>query len=217
MRLKSARCHGLGCAGADAAAAAGLAAAPSGRGAEAAPWASEPPPTSDKDANGATVMFCEVAAYAKARGLTLDALLDEVYAEYGFYLEQNGNLVFEGAEGAAKIKRLAESYVTQPPQTLDGAAVTEVTNFATQEIRDVEGDLIPKEAMLILALADGRRVAVRPSGTEPKIKFYLFGRREPAPGQTFTREELGSIKGEVKASLERLWAELQADVDRRLA
>ena len=171
----------------------------------------------DKDANSATVMFCEVAAYAKARGLTLDVLLDEIYAEYGYYAEQSGNLTFEGAEGAAKIKRLADSYATQPPATLDGVTVTEAINFATQEIYDVEGDLIPKEAMLILALADGRRVAVRPSGTEPKIKFYLFGRREPAAGQPFTREELVGIKAEVKASLDRLWVELQADVARRLA
>ena len=171
----------------------------------------------DKDANSATVMFCEVAAYAKSRGITLDILLDEIYAEYGFYLEKNGNLVFEGAEGAAKIKRLAESYANQPPQTLDGVAVTGLINFGTQEIRDVEGDLIPKEAMLIMTLADGRRVAVRPSGTEPKIKFYLFGRQEPAAGTRFTREELLPIKAEVTASLERLWSELQADANRRLA
>lgn len=169
----------------------------------------------DKDANSSTVMFCEVAAYAKSRGITLDVLLDEIYAEYGYYQEKAGSLVFEGAEGAAKIKRLAGSYAANPPQTLDGSAVTGLTNFAAQEIRDVEGDLIPKEAMLILSLADGRRVAVRPSGTEPKIKFYLFGRKEPAPGARFTREELVPIKTEVSASLDRLWAELQADAHRR--
>jgi phosphoglucomutase len=171
----------------------------------------------DKDANSATVMFCELAAYAKSRGITLDVLLDEIYGEYGYYLEKNGNLVFEGAEGAAKIKRLADSYASQPPQTLDGTAVTGLTNFGTQEIRDVEGDLIPKEAMLILTLADGRRVAVRPSGTEPKIKFYLFGRKEPAEDTRFSREELVPIKAEVSASLDRLWTELQADAHRRLA
>ncbi|MDD5351231.1 MAG: phospho-sugar mutase [Chthoniobacteraceae bacterium] len=171
----------------------------------------------DKDANSATVMFCEVAAYAKSRGITLDVLLDEIYAEFGYYLEQNGNLVFEGAEGAAKIKRLAESYAANPPKTLDGSAVTALTNFGAEEIRDVEGDLIPKEAMLIFTLADGRRVAVRPSGTEPKIKFYLFGRRDPQPGQRFTAEELAAIKPEVKDALGRLWEELKADVDHRLA
>lgn len=171
----------------------------------------------DKDANSATVMFCEVAAYAKSRGITLDVLLDEIYAEFGYFLEKGTNLVFEGAEGAAKIQSLAASYAANPPKSLDGSAVTCVTNFGTQEIRDVEGDLIPKEAMLILSLADGRRVAIRPSGTEPKIKYYLFGRHEPQPGKAFTGEELAGIKTEVAASLERLWEELKADVDRRLA
>ena len=171
----------------------------------------------DKDANGAVVMFCEVAAYAKSRGLTLDALLDEVYAEFGFYLEKNGNSTFEGAEGAAKIKRLADSYAARPPQAIDGTAVVANRNFASEDIYDVEGDLIPKEAMLIMELADGRRVAVRPSGTEPKIKFYMFARREPAAGQRFSREELAAIKAEVRDSLDRLWTEMQADVERRLS
>ena len=66
----------------------------------------------DKDGNGAAIMFCEVAAYAKSRGLTIAELLDEVYATFGYFLEKNGSLTFEGAEGAAKIKRLVESYVS---------------------------------------------------------------------------------------------------------
>ena len=70
----------------------------------------------DKDGNGAAAMFAEVAAYAKSRGLTLDGLLDEIYSEFGFYLEKNGSLTFEGAEGAAKIKRLADSYASTPPK-----------------------------------------------------------------------------------------------------
>ncbi len=171
----------------------------------------------DKDANSATVMFCEVAAYAKSRGITLDVLLDEIYGEYGYYLEKGTNLVFEGAEGAAKIKSLADSYANNPPKTIDGSVVTGMTNFGTQEICDVEGDLIPKEGMIILTLADGRRIAIRPSGTEPKIKFYLFGHRAPRPGKPFGREELIAIKAEVKASLERMWVELQADAQRRVA
>ena len=171
----------------------------------------------DKDANSAAVMFCEVAAYAKSRGITLDVLLDEIFAEFGCFLEKGTNLVFEGAEGAAKIKSLAESYASNPPTVIDDSAVTCVTNFGTQEIRDVEGDLIPKEAMIVFTLADGRRVAVRPSGTEPKIKFYLFGRSEPQAGAKFSAEELAAIKGKVNDSLERLWEALKADVDKRLA
>jgi phosphoglucomutase len=171
----------------------------------------------DKDGNGSTVVFAEVAAYAKSRGLTLVDLLDEVYATYGFYLEKNGSLTFEGADGAAKIQRLVESYAGQPPATADGSAVTGTRNFATETFIDSEGDPIPKEKMLMIDLADGRRIAVRPSGTEPKIKFYMYARRSPAAGQSFTQAELAPIKTEVKASLEQLWTWVQADVQQRLA
>jgi len=171
----------------------------------------------DKDGNGATVVFAEVAAYAKSRGLTLVDLLDEVYSTYGFYLEKNGSLTFEGADGAAKIQRLVDSYATKPPASADGSAVTGTRNFAAETFQDVEGDTIPKEKMLMIDLADGRRVAVRPSGTEPKIKFYMYARRSPGEGKSFTSAELGSIKAEVKTSLERLWAWVQTDVDARLA
>ncbi len=171
----------------------------------------------DKDGNGAAVVFAEVAAYAKSRGLTLIDLLDEIYATYGFYLEKNGSLTFEGADGAAKIQRLVESYATQPPGTADGSVVTGTRNFASETFADVEGDVIPKEKMLMIDLADGRRIAVRPSGTEPKIKFYLFASRAPASGVAFTAGELAPIKSEVKASLEQLWTWVQADVAQRLA
>jgi phosphoglucomutase len=171
----------------------------------------------DKDGNGATVVFAEVAAYAKSRGITLIDLLDEVYSTYGFYLEKNGSLTFEGADGAAKIQRLVESYAGQPPANADGSAVAGTRNFATETFKDVEGDTIPKEKMLMIDLADGRRVAVRPSGTEPKIKFYMYARRAPAAGQSFSGAELAAIKAEVNASLDRLWTWVQADVQQRLA
>jgi len=171
----------------------------------------------DKDGNGAAVVFAEVAAYAKGRGLTLLALLDEVYAAYGFYWEQNGSLTFEGADGAAKIQRLVESYAGQSPDAMDGSAVTGTRNFATETFTDEEGAIIPKEKMLMFDLADGRRIAVRPSGTEPKIKFYLFARRAPEAGKSFTPAELAAIKADVKAALERLWTWVQQDVERRLS
>jgi phosphoglucomutase len=70
--------------------------------------------------------------------------------------------------------------------------------------------------MLMIDLADGRRVAVRPSGTEPKIKFYMFARRSPEAGQSFSSAELAQIKSDVRASLEKLWTWVQSDVDSRL-
>ncbi len=171
----------------------------------------------DKDGNGSAVVFAEVAAYAKSRGLTLLDLLDEVYAAYGFYWEKNGSLTFEGADGAAKIQRLVESYAAQPPRAVDGIAVTGARNFATDTFTDDEGDIIPKEKMLMFDLADGRRIAVRPSGTEPKIKFYLFARRAPDAGKTVTAAELAAIKADVRAALDQLWTWVQQDVERRLS
>jgi phosphoglucomutase len=170
----------------------------------------------DKDANGAAIMFCEVAAYAKSQGLTIDALLDQIYAQFGYYLEKNTALTFEGAEGAAKIQRLLATYVSDPPNEMLGSKVTSVRNFETDTIRDVEGDIIPKEKMLIFELADRTRVAVRGSGTEPKIKFYLFAQRRP-PGAQFSREELAAIKPEVSEKLDSLWNWLQEDAKRRVA
>ena len=162
------------------------------------------------------VVFAEVAAYAKSRGLTLDQLLDEVFAEYGFFLERNGSLTFEGAHGATQIQQLVSSFSANPPTVANGVAVTGTRNFSTQSFTDVEGDPIPKEKMLMFDLADGGRIAVRPSGTEPKIKFYLFARRSPEAGQRFTTTQLDQIKAEVAAGLEKLWEWVQSDVRERL-
>ena len=170
----------------------------------------------DKDANGATIMFCEVASYAKSKDLTLDELLDEIYATFGYYAEKNGALTFEGAEGAAKIKRLLESYVTNPPLEMIGSKVVAIKNFETETLRDVEGDEIPREKMLIFQLADKTRVAVRGSGTEPKIKYYLFAQRSPNEAK-FTPEHLAKTKDEIQRHLESLWRWLREDADIRLA
>jgi phosphoglucomutase len=165
----------------------------------------------DKDANAATLMFAEVAAYAKSQGLTLDELLDQVYLQYGYYLEQSGSLVFEGAEGADKIRRLADSYNRTPPKEVKGVGVSQVQDFTSGDIRDSEGDLLPTEKMTVFGLADGCRIAVRPSGTEPKIKFYMFGKREELDQQT-----LPAAKQELHESLTRLWEWLQADAKARV-
>ncbi len=169
----------------------------------------------DKDGNGAVIMFCEVAAYAKAHNKTIDELLDDIYSEFGYFAEKNGSLVFEGAEGATKIARLIKSYATNPLQEVLGSKVANIRNFETDEIQDVEGDQIPKEKMLMFELQDGTRIAVRPSGTEPKIKYYLFAHRRPEKGK-FDSVELNQIKTEVKEKLDRLWEWLQRDAQSRL-
>jgi phosphoglucomutase len=170
----------------------------------------------DKDGNGAVIMFCEVAAYAKSRGQTVDQLLDEIYAMFGYFAEKNASLVFEGAEGAGKIARLVKSYATEPFSEVLGIKVRSIKNFETDEIKDVEGDNVPKEKMSIFELEDGTRIAVRPSGTEPKIKYYLFAQRRPEE-RKFDSAELERIKMEVGEKLNRLWDYLRDDAQSRLS
>jgi phosphoglucomutase len=164
----------------------------------------------DKDGNGAVIMFCEVAAYAKSKGLTVPALLDEIFSEFGYFEEYAGSLTFEGAEGSETIKRLLASYVTNPPAEMLGSTVANVKNFETETFRDVEGDEIPKEKMLIFELEDRTRIAVRGSGTEPKIKYYLFAQQRPE-GSRFSPEQLAAIKERVGARLSELWQWLRQD------
>jgi phosphoglucomutase len=114
----------------------------------------------------------------------------------------------EGADGAAKIQALAASYAENPPTEVDGSAVARVRDFAKQDLFDQEGDLLPKEKMLFVDLADGRSFAVRPSGTEPKIKFYLFGKSVPGG-------DLSADKTAVRNSLDNLWKWIEADAARR--
>ncbi|MGB2560387.1 MAG: phospho-sugar mutase [Akkermansiaceae bacterium] len=164
----------------------------------------------DKDGNGAAVMFAELAAYASSEGKTIAALMDDLYAEYGYHLEVGKALVMEGADGAAQIKALSASYSENPPTEVDGAAVSRVRDFAKDDFEDAEGDTLPREGMLIIDLEDGRSCAVRPSGTEPKIKYYLFGKDAPC-------DDLPASKARVAAGLESLWVALEADAQQRMA
>ena len=126
------------------------------------------------------------------------------------------SLTFDGAEGAAKIKKLVDSYAGNPPPEIAGAKVLSVLNYATQDLYDSEGELIPKEAMITFETEGGWKVTVRPSGTEPKIKYYLYASEKPASG-TFTKEELAATKQRVAEGLENLWQWLKADAEKRAA
>lgn len=163
----------------------------------------------DKDANGAALMFAEVAAYAKSVGKTLPGLLDELFIEFGYHLESGKSLTMEGADGASKIQALAASFAGSPPEVVDGSEVIRFRDFNAQDIYDQEGDPIPKEKMLFFELADGRSFAVRPSGTEPKIKFYLYGKSDSGG-------DLAEAKRQVGEGLERLWKWIEDDAAARL-
>lgn len=170
----------------------------------------------DKDGNSAAVLIAEVAAYAKSNGSTLPGLLDSIFGEYGVYLERGESLTMDGAAGAAQIAKLVESYASNPPAEVNGSKVVSVRNFAKDAIYDVEGDRIPAEDMLMFTLADECRIAVRPSGTEPKIKYYMFVAKKPSAGKSFPAAELASAKSAASSSIASLWKWLESDAKARL-
>jgi len=171
--------------------------------------------TRDKDANAACLMFAELAAFAKFRKQTILDYLNSIYAELGYYQEKLGQLIYEGADGAEKIKRILQSYETAPPHEMAGLKVLKVSNHAREEIRDSENDILPKEMLFFVDLENGARYAVRGSGTEPKIKFYLFAHQKPPHGLRFSHDELVAVKPKVQTFLDSLWKVIETDTRNR--
>jgi phosphoglucomutase len=164
----------------------------------------------DKDGNAACLMFAELCAAVKAQGKTVIEYLDEVYLKYGFYLEGVVNLYYEGASGAAKIKRILETYRSAPPKAFGDVAVTKFQDFGVEVFTDADGEAIPKQDLYVVTLANGYSFAARGSGTEPKMKFYVF-----ASAPVKTAAELATVKTQVKAELDRVKALIEADAQQR--
>ena len=164
----------------------------------------------DKDGNAASVIFCELAASLKREGRTILEYLDDLYLKYGYYLESLGQIVYEGAAGAAKIARILESYRSSPPSAFLDTKVARFTDFGRETVIDPDGKEIPKQDLYFLELENGYRYAVRGSGTEPKIKFYLFG-NEPVENA----EALESTKVKTLANLESLKEAILEDAKAR--
>ncbi|MBL9205258.1 MAG: phospho-sugar mutase [Opitutaceae bacterium] len=164
----------------------------------------------DKDGNAACLMFCELAAWVKSRGLTIPEYLDLLYLKNGFYLEGVINLYYEGASGAAKIKRILETYRSAPPRAFGDVAVARFQDFGRETLVDDDGQEIPKQDLYFVTLANGYTFAARGSGTEPKMKFYVFGKADVS-----TPAELPAIKAAVKAELDRIKALIESDAQRR--
>ncbi|MDF1753849.1 MAG: phospho-sugar mutase [Verrucomicrobiales bacterium] len=168
----------------------------------------------DKDGNGAVAMFAEVCAYAASLGITAVELLDQLFREHGVFMEGQHAEVLSGADGAEKIQKLAKDYSENPPKEVDGSAVTNFRDFANCDYTDEEGDAIPKEKMVFVDLADGRAFAVRPSGTEPKIKFYIYVR--PSDGDAVGDGDLAAAKVAAQESFDSLKQWIVADMKARL-
>ncbi len=132
----------------------------------------------DKDGVSAVALACEMAAYEKNKGRSLFDKLIDLYLQYGFYKESLVNIVRKGMNGAKEIADMMEGYRNNPPQTIDGAPVAKLYDYELQTGKNLQtGETweitLPKSNVLQFELADGTKISARPSGTEPKIKFYF--------------------------------------------
>ncbi|UYQ91059.1 phospho-sugar mutase [Chitinophaga horti] len=132
----------------------------------------------DKDAIASVAMLCEMAAYAKEKGRSLFEQLIDIYVKYGFYKESLISLTKKGMRGAEEIAEMMQGYRDNPPATINGSKVVAIYDYQTQQKRDLvsgatEGIELPKSNVLQFLLEDGTKISARPSGTEPKIKFYF--------------------------------------------
>jgi phosphoglucomutase len=164
----------------------------------------------DKDGNAACLMFAELCANVKARNSTIGESLDELYLKYGFFLEGVINIYYEGASGAAKIKAILDSYRTNPPKKFGDTAVAKFQDFGREKVVDADGETIPSQDLYFVTLANGYSFAARGSGTEPKMKFYLFGR-----GEVKSAQDLPRIKEETTNTLASLKQLIEADAKQR--
>ncbi|MGI6155009.1 MAG: phospho-sugar mutase [Enterococcus lemanii] len=131
----------------------------------------------DKDAIQALVLFAEVAAYYKKQGKTVYDALQMIFETYGYYAEKTISVTMSGQEGATKIAELMKTFREKAPTTFAGVAVTQTEDFKKQTKVSTDGSIekltTPPSDVLKYVLADESWIAVRPSGTEPKIKFYI--------------------------------------------
>jgi phosphoglucomutase len=132
----------------------------------------------DKDGISAVALLCEMAAYEKDKGRSLYEKMIDLYVQYGFYKEHLISITKKGMDGQQQIAAMMESYRNNPPKTINGSAVVQLLDYELQKGSNPqtgEGWVIdlPKSNVLQFILADGTSISARPSGTEPKIKFYF--------------------------------------------
>ena len=135
----------------------------------------------DKDGNASSLAFAETLSYLKSINVKPLDFLDKLYQKYGYHYEKTENIYFEGAEGSEKIKTIMSSHRKSPLKEINGVNVLKIKDFSEDGLLDEEDLPIAKENFLIVLLENGFKVAIRPSGTEPKIKFYIFGESLPNP------------------------------------
>ena len=153
----------------------------------------------DKDAIVAVMLLCEAAAYYKKKGLTLWDQMINIYEKYGYYKEGISTITLKGADGAEKMKDIMDSIRNNPPKSLGGYKVTKIRDYKSEKILDVKTGKetktgLPTSNVIYFDLEDDSWCCIRPSGTEPKIKFYM------------------GVKGTSMKDSEKKLEKLQADV-----
>lgn len=148
----------------------------------------------DKDSCGSILLACEIAAWCKANGSSTFQYLIDIYKDLGLYYEGLINVTKKGKEGAEEILQMMKSFRENPPSQLAGSLVSEVKDFQEQTSLRLSSGLkspmvdIPKSNVLIYYTEDGTKVCVRPSGTEPKIKFYVSVKDQIADKKEFCQK-----------------------------
>ncbi len=148
----------------------------------------------DKDAVTACCIFAECAAWAASKGKSLYELLLDIYLEYGLYKENLVNVVRKGMSGQAEIKAMMEGFRANPPKEIAGSKVVLMNDFELKQASDLVTGItkpidLPKSDVLQFFLADGSKISMRPSGTEPKIKFYFSVRADLKAVSDFKKTE----------------------------
>lgn len=154
----------------------------------------------DKDAIQAVLVVAELAAYYRSRGLTLADGIEEIYKEYGYYAEKTISVTLSGVDGAEQIKSIMAKFRNNAPKEWNATAITVVEDFKAQTATAADGTVTnlttPPSDVLKYTLADGSWIAVRPSGTEPKIKFYIAVVGE---SNEDSQAKIANIKAEINA------------------
>ena len=162
----------------------------------------------DKDAISAVALLCEMAAYEKEKGRSLYQKLLDLYVEYGCYQESLISITKKGMDGSKQIAEMMENYRNNPPKKLAGLDVVQLLDYNTQQSRNLQtGEsaaiLLPRSNVLQFILEDGSKISARPSGTEPKIKFY-FSVNEPLANVSAYEQ----VKSSLSRKIEQITKEL---------
>ena len=163
----------------------------------------------DKSSVSACCMFSELTAWAKDKGLSILELLDEIYLRYGYYADKGMNMVRKGREGAEEIKAMMRNFRENPPKELAGQTIVKILDYASLTSLDVASGKqsaleMPTTSNVLLYYTDGGiKLSIRPSGTEPKIKFYICV-KEPVS----KREDLTKARQSAQTKIERITQEI---------